>query len=310
MEQTPSISVVIPNYNCLSTLPRAIDSIRNQACKTEIIVVDDGSNDGSREWLERQGDIKVIFTQRAGTSNARNLAIQHCSHDLIAFLDADDYWLEGKLSRQLALHIMHPEVVLSFSDYMHISQSGEAIIECFNFWPRFKKIMEEQHQLSVFTNFTPTIFAENIVGTSTVMVKKPSLIMAGGFDPTLQSASDWDLWLKVAQQGSIGILNRQLCHYTSDREGAISRDQEKRLCAMRQILDKHASAVKTRPLALMAGYLRWITGKAEYNRIQKAYLSAMLQELFVFCFQPQWCRVKAAGGDILRLLSLKQAKVY
>ncbi|WP_299016390.1 glycosyltransferase family 2 protein [uncultured Photobacterium sp.] len=305
MEEIQSVSVVIPNYNCLQTLPRAIESVRIQGGNTEIIVVDDGSTDGSREWLEKQGDIKLICSQRMGASKARNLAIHHCSHELVAFLDADDYWMKGKLAQQLALHQVHPEVVFSFSDYMHVSDTGESIIGCFDFWPRFNALMEKQQRLSVLTNFLPILFAENVVGTSTVIVKKQMLIATEGFDSNLRSASDWDLWLRVAVQGPVGVIKANLCHYTSDRAGAISRDHEKRLQAMRQILNKHSRAVKYNPLALLAGYLRWITGKAEYNRIRKAYLTSMCQELFVCCFQPDWRRVKAAGSDILKMMSIK-----
>ena len=64
MEKAIKLSVVIVNNNGLSTLPRAIDSIRGQGCNVEIIIVDNGSVDGSREWLELQTDIKAIFTHR------------------------------------------------------------------------------------------------------------------------------------------------------------------------------------------------------------------------------------------------------
>ena len=139
MSLETEVSVVIPNYNCRATLPRAIDSIRGQGVPVEIIVVDDGSTDGSREWLVQQEDIKTLYTQRLGASQARNLGIEHCSNELIAFLDADDYWLDNKLSQQLYLHNHYPELVLSFTDYMHISEEGEPIIGCFAFWPRFHK---------------------------------------------------------------------------------------------------------------------------------------------------------------------------
>jgi len=305
MEQIKSVSVVIPNYNCLATLPRAIESIRLQACDTEIIVIDDGSTDGSRDWLAQQSDIKVIYTERAGASGARNLAISHCRYELIAFLDADDYWLEGKLSRQLDQHLTNPEIVFSFTDYQHVSESGNSIIGCFDFWPRFQRLITKSQMCHIIREFTPALFAENVVGTSTVLVQKKALIKAGGFDAHLKSASDWELWLKLSLQGPVGVVNLVLTHYTSDRLDAISRNHERRLLAMKHILFKYTHSVRQHPSSLLAGYLRWITGKAEYNRIQKAYLTAMCQELFVFCFQPHWRRAKAAGGDFRRIMSPK-----
>ena len=304
MSVETEVSVVIPNYNCLSTLPRAINSIRMQGVAVEIIVVDDGSTDGSREWLAQQDDIKMLCTQRLGASQARNLGIEHCSNELIAFLDADDFWLENKLSQQLDLHRHYPEMVLSFTDYMHITEAGDPIIGCFAFWPRFNKLLSTD-PVTVFPSFTSILFAENVVGTSTVMVNKGALVKVGGFDPHLKSASDWDLWLKVAEEGVVGVLHSNLCHYVSDRADAISRDHNKRLVAMKHILDRHRPKVSNRPADLIAGYLRWVTGKAEYNRLMKAYHVSACQELMVLCLQPSKRRVKAAGRDILNVLSLK-----
>ena len=298
------VSVVIPNYNCLATLPRAIDSIRMQNVAVEIIVVDDGSTDGSREWLAQQPDVRLLTTERAGAAQARNHAIQYCSKEWVAFLDADDYWLENKLSQQLDLHRHHPEMVLSFTDYMHITEAGEPIIGCFAFWPRFNKLLSAD-PVTVFPSFTSILFAENVVGTSTVMVNRKALALVGGFDPRLKSASDWDLWLKVAEEGMVGVLHSSLCHYVSDRADAISRDHSKRLEAMKLILDRHRPNVSKHPANLMAGYLRWVTGKAEYNRLKKAYHVSACQELMVLCLQPSKRRVKAAGRDILNVLSLK-----
>ena len=304
MNVQTEVSVVIPNYNCLPTLPRAIDSIRMQGVPVEIIVVDDGSTDGSREWLAQQDDITVLCTQRLGASQARNLGIGHCSNELIAFLDADDFWLENKLSQQLDLHRHYPEMVLSFTDYMHITEAGDPIIGCFAFWPRFNKQLSAD-PVTVFPSFTSILFAENVVGTSTVMVNKSALVKVGGFDPCLKSASDWDLWLKVAEEGPVGVLHSNLCHYVSDRADAISRDHSKRLAAMKRILDRHRPKVSNHPADLLAGYLRWVTGKAEYNRLKKAYCYSACQELMVLCLQPSKRRVKAAGRDILSVLMPK-----
>ncbi|AJR07353.1 glycosyl transferase [Photobacterium gaetbulicola] len=304
MSSEAEVSVVIPNYNCLPTLPRAIESIRMQGIPVEIIVVDDGSTDGSREWLARQVDITLLLTERAGVSQARNVGVSHCSNELIAFLDADDYWLENKLPQQLSLHQHFPELVCSFTDYMHVSEAGRPIISCFEYWPRFRKQIGN-NPVVVLTSLTPLLYAENVVGTSTVVVRKQTLIEVGGFDPYLKSASDWDLWLKVAEQGAVGVLNTNFCHYISDRADAISRDHNKRLEAMKRILDRHRPKVSKHPAELLAGYLRWVTGKAEYNRLKKAYCYAACQEIMVLCFQPSKRRVKAAGRDILSVLTLK-----
>lgn len=308
MHNEIGVSVVIPNYNCLSSLPRAIDSVRTQSVKTEIIVVDDGSTDGSREWLSAQTDIKVIHSHRIGASAARNLAITHCMFELIAFLDADDYWLGTKIHHQLALHQLSPELTFSFSDYQHVTEQDVKIIGCFEFWPRFKSFINQKEPHLIEGDMFPLIFAENVVGTSTVIANKAALMAVGGFDEKLRSASDWDLWLKLAQRGSVGIVNQVLCHYVSDRVGAISRDQGSRLRAMKVILWRHTSAIKQHPIALIAGYSRWVLGIAEHNRSQKAYFLAFLQQALACCTQPSRRHFRAMGGDILRLVMVKKAE--
>ncbi|KLV02650.1 hypothetical protein ABT56_21240 [Photobacterium aquae] len=302
MNSKTEVSVVIPNFNCLQTLPRALESIRMQNVPVEIIVVDDGSNDGSRGWLAQQADVKLLFTERAGVSKARNYGIEYCSNALVAFLDADDYWLENKLSQQIALHQKYPALVCSFTDYMHMTEEGQPIIGCFEYWPRFRKKLLSAESSFVFPFFMPLLYAENVVGTSTVMAKKQALSDVGGFDPHLKSASDWDLWLKLADRGEVGGLNSKLCHYISDRGDAISRDHDKRLNAMKLILNKHRPKIRHYPIAILAGYLRWLTGKAEYNRLKKSYYVSACQELVVFCLQPSSRRIKAVYRDILSIV--------
>lgn len=308
MKDEIGVSVIIPNYNCLASLPRAIESVRSQNVTVEIIIIDDGSTDGSREWLKSQGDVKVIHTHRLGASGARNMAITHCQYDLIAFLDADDYWLEGKLQHQLTLHVLSPNIMFSFCDYYHVTEAGDLTYSCFQYWPRFKGFMKQKGHHIVEDKIFRHLFAENVVGTSTVVANKLAVMAVGGFDESLKSASDWDLWLKLARCGKVGIVNRPLCHYIFDREGAISRDHEKRLNAIRVILSRHRNAMKQYPRYLIAGYLRWITSIAECNREDRIYWLSLSQEVFVCCLQPSRRHLRAMAGDALRIMMFKKAK--
>lgn len=125
MNQSPRCSVVIPTYNCLDFLPLAIASVRVQAIEDlEILVVDDGSTDGTGEWLAKEAflDRRIIPLQADGEGPgfARNLAISHARAPLVAFLDADDLWWPHKLARQLGYHELNQDVGLSFTDYLHV----------------------------------------------------------------------------------------------------------------------------------------------------------------------------------------------
>ncbi|HEY9003235.1 MAG TPA: glycosyltransferase family 2 protein [Mucilaginibacter sp.] len=96
------ISVVIPAYNRLWCLPRAVDSCRNTECKTEIIVVDDGSTDGTWDWLISQPDVIAIRQENQGQTYAVNNGVSRATGEYIRFLDSDDFLAEGTIDKQFA----------------------------------------------------------------------------------------------------------------------------------------------------------------------------------------------------------------
>ena len=95
------VTVVIPTYNRLWSLPRAIDSCRRTYCKTEIVVVDDGSTDGTWEWLCSQPDIKSLYQPNQGQTYAINLGVSQATGKYIRFLDSDDFLAEGAIDKQV-----------------------------------------------------------------------------------------------------------------------------------------------------------------------------------------------------------------
>ncbi|UXI00233.1 glycosyltransferase family 2 protein [Photobacterium sp. TY1-4] len=304
---TCKLTVVIPTYNCLSTLPKAVETVRRQGQAVEILVVDDGSEDGTQAWLQAQADLRVIRTERVGVSVARNLAIEQACGELIAFLDADDYWHPEKLMHQLALHDANPQLVMSFTDYRFLIDDQPSALRCFCFWPGFTRRLSAcgDPQSQVFPDFLSAVYRENMIGTSTVIARRDALLAVGGLDPQFRSASDWDLWLKLARQGPVGVVNQPLCDYTFGRVGAISGNHERRAAAMKQILDRHAASVRMQPLTLLAGYQRWFSATADCYRARRAFGGAVLRELMGFCLKPDWPRLKVISGDTLRWLSLR-----
>lgn len=305
--KTCMLTVVIPTYNCLATLPAAIETVRRQHQALEILVVDDGSDDGSQAWLQAQSDIRVIRTERVGVSAARNLAIEQARGELVAFLDADDYWHPEKLAHQLALHRANPHLVMSFTDYRFRIDEQPSALRGFRFWPDFTRSLAAggEPTSQVFPDFFSAVYRENMIGTSTVIARRSALLMVGGFDGQFRSASDWDLWLKLARTGAVGVVNRPLCEYTFGRIGAISGNHERRATAMKQILDKHAAWAWRQPVTLLAGYQRWLSARADCFRVRRAFGAAVLRELMGFCLKPEWQRLKVISGDTLRWLSLR-----
>ena len=107
----PTVSIIIPAYNTAPTLPRAIDSVLGQTFSDyEILVVDDGSKDDVNAAVAPYGErVRLIRQNNAGASAARNNGARHARGRYLAFLDADDYWLPGKLSRVAEEFEKHPD---------------------------------------------------------------------------------------------------------------------------------------------------------------------------------------------------------
>ena len=104
------VSVIIPTYNRSSVLSRAIDSVLRQSFKDfELIVVDDGSTDNTKELIEKYSDqITYIYQDNKGVSAARNKGLEHAKGEWIAFLDSDDEWKKKKLEKQIAFIEINP----------------------------------------------------------------------------------------------------------------------------------------------------------------------------------------------------------
>jgi hypothetical protein len=242
--QSPICSVIIPARNSLEYLPIALSSAAAQTTGGhEIIVADDGSDDGTDAWLSKRRKewsfLRVIQTGGVGSSKARNAAIEAARAPLIAFLDPGDWWWPNKLCAQIAHHLVHPEIGFSFADYLHVSTGGESLGSCFEYW---KPPLRRRHMSGYFrlNDALSTVLATNLVGTSTVAASKAALEKAGGFS-ALASAEDWDLWLKLAAQSPAGC-SRSIAASRLIRPGSLSED---RFAAMSGIIAGYENSPST-----------------------------------------------------------------
>jgi glycosyltransferase involved in cell wall biosynthesis len=94
------VSVIIPTFNRLWCLPRAVDSCRRTRCRTEIIVVDDGSTDGTGAWLQQQPDVRAVHQPNQGQTWAINHGVTYATGRYLRFLDSDDFLTPGTIDRQ------------------------------------------------------------------------------------------------------------------------------------------------------------------------------------------------------------------
>ncbi len=126
-ESADLVSCILPVFNGRPFLAEAIHSILQQEGPLDIVVIDDGSTDGSAELAARYPGVRVLRQVNAGLAAARNAGLAAARGDLLAFLDADDLWLPGKIARQRALLCARPDVDLCFSLMRHIAVDGAPV---------------------------------------------------------------------------------------------------------------------------------------------------------------------------------------
>ena len=188
-------SVIIPTYNRLVPLQRAVTSVLAQTHPIdEIIIIDDGSTDKTAEWVQNLDDprIQYLYQPNAGPAAARNLGIQKAKGEWIALLDSDDEWLPNKIKVQL-------EFLQKNSDYQ--------VCQCEEIWFKNGQRINphkkhQKHSGWIFKECLPLC----IVSPSAAVFSKKLFLEVGGFDENLPVCEDYDLWLRMALRSPIMTL--------------------------------------------------------------------------------------------------------
>lgn len=200
MADLPLVSVVIPVFNRVAVIKRAIDSVLAQDYGNfELLVVDDGSTDETPvvlSALAETGGFTLLHQSNRGVSAARNLGISHCHGEFIAFLDSDDEWLPGKITAQVNYFLNSPSEVLVQTQEIWI-RNGVRVN------PKRKHLKK-----------SGDIFLESLklclISPSAVMLRKTLFNEIGFFDENLKAAEDYDLWLRILARHPAGLIDRYL----------------------------------------------------------------------------------------------------
>jgi glycosyltransferase involved in cell wall biosynthesis len=197
-----TVSVIIPAYNAAAFVATAIDSALGQTrAPLEVIVVDDGSTDDTRRILETFADrIRIVAQSNAGLAAARNAGAKVARGKWLAFLDADDTWHEEKLERQL--EVAREEHALIYSDRHNVGDIGDL--------PRVQSTGVELREGDIFETLLNN---GNFITASSTVIKADVFHSLGGFDERLNAAEDWDMWLRVAEQGLVGLCRVPVVSY-------------------------------------------------------------------------------------------------
>lgn len=208
------IDVVVPAYNAERTLRAALDSVRAQTAPAhEILVIDDGSKDGTREIASAYASngaprVRLLTQANGGPSRARNWGVRESRAEFIAFLDADDAWEPTKLERQLEAFARKPEAVLCYTGLQNVTPTGERLEYV---PPAPEGVLSTRLRLG-----NPQIVP------SCVMVRREAFEKAGGFLLTLKGSEDWEFWVRLHQQGPFCAVDEPLTLYTVSNTGLSS----------------------------------------------------------------------------------------
>jgi len=229
----PETSIVLPTYNRYHSLKQAVKTVFTQQYNDfELIIVDDGSTDSTREYLRAQGDPRIqvhMLEKNRGGCVARNTGIHHARGEYIAFLDDDDRWDPAKLQKQLRhLH----------KTGAHFCYTGKKVIDTHCICGTGYSFKNPK-----FSDLHKSIMWDNFIGsTSSSVIKKEALLAAGGFDPDLPALQDYDLYIRLIKAGcTITSINEPLVIYYKQKSGKnISASYAKFRAALTHLHAKYA----------------------------------------------------------------------
>jgi glycosyltransferase involved in cell wall biosynthesis len=226
--QYPLVTAIVPVYNGSAFLKETIGSILNQTYpNVEIVAVDDGSLDNSRDIIASYGnDIRLISQKNAGVAAARNTAIKHANGDYIALLDQDDIWLPNKIGRQVEVFLKKPETVLVWGGAVR-SNKG---------WTN--DVNTSEYHLQRESYGIRGLLLHNRIDALTAIFRRDVALKLGGFDILAPPSDDWDLWIRLAASGPIAYLAETVAiHRLHDKQN--SRNGYKLTLAELYVLKKH-----------------------------------------------------------------------
>lgn len=221
---SPLVSVIVVVRNREASVARAIDSVLAQTYRpVELIVVDDGSTDGTRGVIERYGAALTLVAQpHSGIYAARNRALRHARGELVAFIDSDDAWLPDKLAAQVPLLAGRPEVGLVFGDTVHVTEPRAGAPR--NGRTSFGEAPPRRGRAA------RQFAACNFVPTCTVLVRRSCLDEIGGFSESAKISADYLAWFRVALRHELDYVDRPVAEYTVHTAG-VSFDLGRSLAA-------------------------------------------------------------------------------
>jgi glycosyltransferase involved in cell wall biosynthesis len=237
---SPAISIIIPTYNCESYIAETINSVLNQTFSDfELIVIDDGSTDRTRQIVSSYGaSIRLITQANAGVCKARNRGIREAAGRYLCLMDHDDYWFPDKLSLQMDIMERHPEAGLVYSSFSWWFPDANGA------FPRVEAYIENPCPEGIDEDFSGWIYhlllLDCWVLTSSALIRAEVFGRCGMFDESLPYSEDWDLWLRIAREYQFIKLKKSLTLYRQHayQGNLIARDIDYRTDLLTRAVEK------------------------------------------------------------------------
>lgn len=209
----PLVSVIIPTYNRWPIVSEAVESVLAQSAQNfEIIVVDDGSTDGTVKELGKYGARLRLFSQhRSGVSAARNAGVRAAGGRFLAFLDSDDLWRPEKLAVQTAFMERHPQCQICQTEEIWL-RNGVRVNP---------KMIHQKPSGDIFLRSLELC----LVSPSAVMTTRELFNATGGFDEALPVCEDYDLWLRIAVNHRVALIAEPLVIKRGGHADQLSRSR-------------------------------------------------------------------------------------
>lgn len=266
MTTHPTVSVVIPTYNCAEYVGSAVDSVLAQTyAPVEVIVVDDGSTDDTAEILRPYlGRITFLPQPNRGVAAARNAGIAHSTGQLVAFLDADDLWHPEKLAEQVRLFEFEPDLGVCFTNYAPFGEARPYLTGFDRGDGWFYRLPRRSLGRDAYVLECQSLVKEFILHgtypcwTSTVVVRRSYLTAAGGFSENWTGygfVEDIHLWLRLARRYRFGYVDRVLAH------------RRVRLSRFERVQDEHDQQIFHRTIDMLATLHRYIPLTRDERRV-------------------------------------------
>jgi glycosyltransferase involved in cell wall biosynthesis len=337
---TGLVSVIIPCYNRAGIVCETIDSVLSQTYSHfEIVVIDDGSTDNTREAIAAYDDrrVRYFYKQNGGLSAARNSGLEAARGEFIAFLDSDDLWHSWKLRAQIEIFVRHPEVGLIWSDMSTFTTAGQVaaerhLREYYSAYAivNFERSHDRRGVLADLATEAPKAFADcpyyvtdvfqhmfsgNLVHPSTAIVRRSRLQKSGPFEPEVTGfgAEDYHFYFRISSHGPVAFMDVPTTLYRlhSSQLSTCNRLHEARgnLKVVRHWLERRPSTLpKPTAQKSLANSHAWLGAEELHAGNGRAAVYHLWQSLRLDALQPSTVKLLLVGlipqrtADVMRLL--------